>query len=711
MISKTVFLNSAATIAMVGYVLSAGPAISQTSGAEQASAGIETVTVTASRREQALIDVPQAVQALTAEQLSRNGVTDLKSSLALVPSASMPAEMSAGTEVFQIRGVSASQTIGDSTTGFYLDEFAFSIPGLPFAPSTNLYDLKRVEVLRGPSGTLYGQGSLGGTIKVLTNDPDLNLVEGSMRASASSTQDGSPSYSADAMVNIPIIEDTLAVRGVLSFERIGGYVDIPNMNLKDGNSVDSISGRLKVLYQATEKLRISLAFWGNNTKTGFTNRMDGINPYYANDTGFGQSPVNYKLFTGNIEYDLGFADLLSTTGYLNQGTNLIAIGSQPTFGTYNIATLGRAHAFSQEVRLTSKTDGLINYVAGAFYRHSDYASNQDFSVTIPGFLATTNNKTSSVGWAVYGEVSANLLGGRLIPTIGGRYFHEHRTLDGTSIFTVFTPPSTTVSGDTRDGNNAAFTPRFNLAYHVTDNGMFYAEIAKGFRSGAVQSNASVQALGLLGIAASTALGPDTLWNYEVGTKWKFLDNTLQVEAALYNFNWKKAQLQFSPAGINGIISAGDVQGRGADLTLVYLTPIEGLRLSAVANINSTELQDVQPAITALLPWLADGKQLPGTPRFTGSLNVDYIAPLGNSPYMLNLIGRYTYNSKQKDIVTGMDAANLNLLSFRAGISDDTKSLMFFVENATNERGPAAVDSGRYVTPFPRQIGVTFEQRF
>jgi hypothetical protein len=79
--------------------------------------------------------------------------------------------------------------------------------------------------------------------------------------------------------------------------------------------------------------------------------------------------------------------------------------------------------------------------------------------------------------------------------------------------------------------------------------------------------------------------------------------------------------------------------------------------------------------------------------------------------MLNLIGRYTYNSKQKDNVTGMDAANLNLLSFRAGISDDTKSLMFFVENATNERGPAAVDSGRYVTPFPRQIGVTFEQRF
>ena len=161
------------------------------------------IIVTAQRRAQAITDVPQPVQALGGAQLQNLGVQQLQDVISLVPSATIGSTISVGSNTFQIRGVAAGETDGDATIGFYLDNFAFSMPGRPYAPAADFYDLDRVEVLRGPSGTLYGLGSLGGTIKVITKDPSLDEVEGSARMSLNTTDGGKPGGGADAMINVP----------------------------------------------------------------------------------------------------------------------------------------------------------------------------------------------------------------------------------------------------------------------------------------------------------------------------------------------------------------------------------------------------------------------------------------------------------------------------------------------------------------------------
>jgi iron complex outermembrane recepter protein len=200
-------LLAATAIASASFAF-AVPALAQevSGSAEQQAASSTEIMVTAQRREQAISDVPQAVQAVSGERLQSLGIEQIEDVIALVPSATIGSTISVGSNVFQIRGVAAAETDGDPTIGFYLDNFAFSLPGRPYAPAVDFYDLQRVEVLRGPSGTLYGLGSLGGTIKVLTNDPDLYAVQGSARLTGNITDGGQPGGSGDAMINVPLAE-------------------------------------------------------------------------------------------------------------------------------------------------------------------------------------------------------------------------------------------------------------------------------------------------------------------------------------------------------------------------------------------------------------------------------------------------------------------------------------------------------------------------
>ena len=623
--------------------------------ADTSGNNLDEIVVTAGRREQEVKDVPQAVQALTPQELAANGIEDLKSTLELIPGATSPAEISAGTEVYSIRGVSPGLTAGSSTVGFYLDEFSFSVPGIPYAPSTNVYDTQRVEVIRGPSGTLYGQGSLGGTIKIITNNPDLENYSGSVRATLGQIDDvnvprnvNSASYATDAMVNIPLVNDVLGLRVVLSDEHIGGFIHYPNWDggeLINGNEVEALSGRAKLLFEPTQDLKITLAYWGNNTDTISTNRMDNYQTYEANDTQ-GHTPVHYSVYMANINYDLGFANLLSASNYMNELFALYADGNAgPPNGQYAIVEPTTAKVLSQELRISSEGTNLINYVFGAFFQHSTQGILNDFSDSgTPGvqpFIGIDQTSTSTAKqYAVYGELSANLLDGRLIPTIGGRYYTENQTLDGVATDIIGTTSAAT--SDHTSGTDNKFTPRFNLAFHPTDDGMIYADVAEGFRSGFIQSHAIVAAYSALNIPAGTVTPADSLWNYEVGAKWNF-EKVLYAEVSLYDFQWKQAQLNLSVGGTPGVISVGNVEGRGMDLTLNYRTPIEGLQLGLTGNVNSTELHDVKPGITAALPWVASEQQLPGTSRVTGSINAEYTTPLTRLPYDLRVMARYVEN--------------------------------------------------------------------
>ena len=195
---------------------------------------VEEILVTANRTEQSISDVAQAVQALSGDDLQDLQITDFEQMIDLIPGAVQNSSISQGSNVFSIRGVASSETDGDATIGYYLDNFAFSLPGRPFAPVTDIYDTERVEVLRGPSGTLYGLGSLGGTIKVITKDPVIGEFEGSFKATLADIDGGDSSHTGDLMINIPL-SDKAALRGVLSIKDIGGWAEILPTNQTNGN--------------------------------------------------------------------------------------------------------------------------------------------------------------------------------------------------------------------------------------------------------------------------------------------------------------------------------------------------------------------------------------------------------------------------------------------------------------------------------------------
>jgi iron complex outermembrane receptor protein len=147
-----------------------------------------------------------------------------------------------------------------------------------------------------------------------------------------------------------------------------------------------------------------------------------------------------------------------------------------------------------------------------------------------------------------------------------------------------------------------------------------------------------------------------------------------------------------------------------DLTTIWKTPIDGLTLQASGNINSTELRHVPAVVSGPLPWLANGKQLPGTPRSSAMLMANYYRPVGNG-YHIALNGTYSFRDKQRDIVTGADSASLHLIGLRAGGGTERCEAFLFVENLTDDRGPSSVDSGRYEIPYPRQVGVQIQAHF
>src|SRR5690554_5928865 len=496
------------------------------------------IVVTAQLREQNILDVPQAVQAIGATELKNSGVESLADVISMIPSATTGSTISAGSNTFQIRGVAAAETDGDSTVGFYLDNFAFSLPGRPYAPSVDFYDLERVEVLRGPSGTLYGLGSLGGTIKVLTADPDLYDAQLSTRVSANITDGGEPGAAADMMINVPLIEDRLALRGVVSYQMVGGYADILPSGKQNGNDANNFTGRVKLLAVPTDTLRITLAAWHNRSNQDFSNRITYSDPPVMDQT-FGIANSRYTLFTGDVELDLGFAALSSTTGHIKNTVVVNNGGIIPGIGDFASYWPLRTKSFNQDVRLTSQGGGDFSWLVGAFYQNAETRGGQsvtlsDFAVGGQTGMSTYNdNLLKSEAYAIYGEGTYSFFDGIVDLTVGGRYYREKRRFEENSTLTLIEDGIVTPTVDTDRATNDTINPRFNVAIHPSDDGMVYFEVAKGFRSGAITSSSIISAANIaLGTNFSNSSPPDTLWNYEAGLRWSFLNDDLDVSLSV-----------------------------------------------------------------------------------------------------------------------------------------------------------------------------------
>ena len=536
---------------------------------------LEEVVVTAQKRSQRLIEVPISMQAIDGGAMAAASIRDISEIITIVPGASEELSTNAGFRRYQIRGV--TQGPGDPTIGYYFDDAAFFIYGLVYAPVGRSYDMERVEVLRGPQSTLYGNSSMGGTIRFIPKLPNLEEAEFSTTVGYSATDGGDPGYYMDIAANLPLVTDTLALRLVASYEDIGGYHEIPSANLENINDASMRSYRASLLWTPTENLSLKFHILRNDVDQDGGSLLASLDP----PVNIGQpgdfSDGAYDLYTGTLTYDFPGATLTSTTTYIDFDSLEVNSFPFPVPGgilVQNLANTG--DGFNNETRLVSNGNGPVDWIIGGFYSSSDL--DQTFQFT-PAIVPPSLQKFSSEAISLFGEVAFPMLDGTLVPLVGLRYFEDDRETNSDAF-------STQLPRETFDSVN----PRFNLSYMPDDDSQYYLNVAKGFRSGGFNHPDLCPLHVTLGnLPCEQSIDSDTLWSYEVGTKRSIAEGRASLEAVVYFQDWQDVRLRVPFAGIFQEYRVGDADIYGIDLMLSLASAsIDGLFFDASFNWNSAE---------------------------------------------------------------------------------------------------------------------------
>ena len=678
-----------------------GAIADETDGAE--TQVIDEIIVTALRRgEQSLMGTPIAISALTGEDLEISARTSIFDALSETPGVNA-VTLNPNATYVQIRGLSA--ITGSTIVGYYLDEFP--VTGGVLLPDTNPFDLNRIEILRGPQGTLYGFGSVGGTMRIITNDPDPDDFQFKAAGSwASAGSEGSDTYSANAAINIPLGEK-VAFRGVASHRTIGGFLDAAVSGEEDMNDAEIDSYRAKILFKPTDNLKIVGSIWSNENKTGGQNFGNRDRIGLIEDEEFGFESELYNLL---VELDLDKVTFTSSSSY-NDGFN------ETQFMGLGIILNQESESenFTQEIRFNTKLDGQFNFNGGVIYTDTDstqvgFSVFEDFELA-PGFFVDLESRSGgdsgSESYAVFGEAHVALMDGKLELTAGLRYFEDDQSfqgfsetlIDGVSLGIIPNP----LVGSTHD----AVSPRFNISYAVNDDLLLYANVAKGFRSGLTFPESSLDQAALFGVTLDH-VGPDILWNYEVGAKGTSSNGKFLYDVAVYYFDWEDVQITIPL--ILGLLSvpqnAGGADAVGIDFAFVS-RPIEGLSLSINGNFNNAQFTTPFASLN-----IEKGDRLDNSVRESYGADITYRAPFsfgdsgGDLEWMFNTNYQHSSAREIRSFGTLGFADSLDIMTARVGIESEKWGIYLFGNNILDEKGAAGGTSAEALIRLaPPSIGV------
>jgi len=737
---------------------------------------LEEIIVTAEKRNASVQDTPISLTAISGADLQAQGVSDIADAARQIPGVAQ-ASAGPGQTEYTIRGLSSAGA-AVATTGFYLDDVPMTAPSGAqnghVVIDPDLYDLNRVEVLRGPQGTLYGSGSMGGTIKLVTNQPNVHEFGASAQVDGSGTQGGGFNRGGSVMLNIPLIEDKLAVRVVATDEHTSGWIDrivLGNFPLptnpepqcapfagcnrgslaqttvlkdyRDVNDQDLKGARASVRYQATDQLTL--------TATAFYQTIDedGLG-YYDNPPA---TEAHYQPFDVSEPFSDAFrmynlvADLALTPFTITSATSywtrsqsqtqdvsetMQTLFDLPAFaidqggvGPVGITEVDYTKQLSEEVRLTSNGNTALQWLVGGFY--SDYTYEQDqYSLAagfVPAFgsdnLITMYQYNHLKQTAEFGEISYKFMDG-LKATVGARHYSYTQEGSVTSSGIVapsFTPTTTDVAAQ-----NSGINPKFTLSYDVVPEFMVYGTAAKGFRPGAGNTPvpitgadsclADLQALGKN--AAPSQYDPDTVWSYELGEKATLLDKRLTVNSAVYYERWSKVQQQIElGCGFGYIDNVGAAAVRGGEVEVNFKLSPEWT-FAQTGGYTHAVLTSTEPET-----GLAVGSKLLNVPTYSLSTSIVYTHPIGRYNLIARAsnvhVGSQQVQSYFLETLPGYDIAN-----FRIGLTADHWSAYLFVNNLTDEHAELS-DAHNYAlnipsldrvaTNQPRTSGMSLEYRY
>ena len=681
-------------------------AMAQDGEAATAQSGIDEIIVTATKRAQNIQDVPISILALQGEDLVAQGIGDLQSLSFAVPGL-LVSETGSFQRRISIRGI--GNTFGSSSLiGMYVDEAA--VAGLPANQiDLRIHDLERVEVLKGPQGTLYGEGSVGGTIRYITNDPQLDAFSAEASFDVSSTKDGDPSQETKAIINTPLVEDVLGLRVVGQYVNSGGWIDQPALGKSDINDYELYNIRAKLLWVPSDNLEVKATAIVHRNDAGAQNIGEDDSGNYVQAFGDLSTPSaedNYDLYNALVNYDLGSMTLVSSTSYLDSSKKINNFGNECCVSTgtpgefwHLLQGEGKnsAEILTQELRLSSNGSDPWVWSVGLFYKDAELVPFNivDFVAGLPDGSFVLNfpdnfQEERSKSLALFGE-SSYAITEQLEAGVGLRYFEDDRRFRAGQV------------GPFQEETFDSLNPKLFAKYDVTDDLNVYVNIAKGFRSGGFNG------------AGLPPFDPETVLSYELGSKMSSHDGRLKADVALFHSVYEDYQIVgiIPSLGLNVTSNAGEAEITGIDLS-VSLHASEKLELGFNGNYMDTEFVEINATSTShavgdsvdLVPQYGYG--LWGNYSFNwsdqalGYIRIDY-SEQGKSNYR-NRSNAPDYQS-QSDVI--------EMLNIRLGWSYDDWSVDLYALNILNENGfvgPLVIEK-LSARPRPRTMGLKLGIKF
>jgi iron complex outermembrane recepter protein len=648
----------------------------------------EEIVVTSRKREETVQDVPISVAAPTESELRDRGAENLEDVAANVAGFTVQ-NLGPGQSQVAMRGVSSGQIVRDQPgvkeqVGVYLDESVISLS--LFTPDIDLFDLSRVEVLRGPQGTLFGSGSESGTLRYITNQPKIGTTETVGEFSGSSISNGGIGGSAKVAVNVPM-SPTSAMRFAGYYTRYGGFIDAvqPDLSVKkDVNDGNREGARLAFLFKPDDKLSITPRIVYQKVDMNGWNRADAFNilanPYTTTRPAVSLGPLEqftqikepytdkFTLADLNVDYDLGGGKTLtSVTSYTDRNVLVVrdatALTASITGGSIglpaNVYTLNaplddatHAKGYTQELRVQGSSSKL-HWVVGGFYSHANRHYGQ--SLLVSGFEALSGIPTagtfgagkdvlffSNLNYhfsqdALFGEATYSV-SDKFDVTGGlrGYRFKEDRTqtFDG-----IFAAPGTTV-GDTKANGIA---PRIMASYKLSDATRLNAQVSKGFRLGGINDPLNTPLCtpaDLVTFGGRANWKDETLWDYEVGEKSRIMDNKGSVNVSAFYADITDLQATVTAGSCSSRLVFNVPKSKASGLEGEFeLAPSDLFDFAVSASKITSELKSTLTSTDAagnvsVVAGIQSGARLPTVPEFqmTGAATLHWTMSQGMAGY-------------------------------------------------------------------------------
>jgi iron complex outermembrane recepter protein len=767
------------------------------------------IIVTANKRNSMLQDIPFSINAQTADDIQKTGSNTLEDLSRNVAGLSIQ-NLGPGQSQVSIRGVSAGQIVRDQPgvkeqVGVYLDESVVSLS--LFTPDLDLFDLNRVETLRGPQGTLFGSGSVGGTIRYITNQPKLGATEGSIEANVNLVDGDDFGGHLKGAVNVPL-GDTAAIRAVGYYTQYGGFINARREGggvSEDINDGKRYGGRLAITFEPSDSVSITPRIVYQKITTDGFNRQEVFN-LFANPFTTTRPAVTFRereqhlllreafedetlIADATMKFGFGSVDLTSVTSYTDRDilvsrdasalTNSVSIDLGFTAADSalpsNLRDTTKVQSITQELRLSSNSEGPLQWVFGGFYSDTDREYAQ--RLPTPGYdaahtrrsnvLAADGDPTTSLplpavvanGFgpdspfnsdlpynlrqiAVFAEGSYDLTDA-LTFTAGGRYYDykEERTITSGGLF------ANGDSGKVDRTKSNGFSPRVLLSYEASDNVTVNAQASKGFRLGGVNDPLNAN---LCTPADRAIFGgfqdytDETLWNYEVGVKSQ--TRGITFNAAVFYTDIKNLQTTLDAGSCSSriVFNVPKAHSQGVEFELTA-QPAEGFDIGLSGSLLSAKFDStVADGTGAVLAGIRKGNRLPTVPKFQISANASYSFPVGDgaeayvATSLQHVGNRFTQPSDQENNprsfvsglpfggATGNNATVLNLrlpsyqlVNLSAGVDlENGISVIGYVNNLFDENALLSFDRERggrarlgFATNTPRTYGVTVRKSF